>query len=368
MSFAFPRLRYLGAVLGLLLAGLTGSQTAQGVSFGVGGSLSFDLFPNDPAMAVGGFSCGSLDTDILGFYAEFEDHSPALFQSFDQFVEISSIEQMWPGGPVGNWGILVYVGDTPPGTEAQPGRTLVRGIWPATGGGISVGAGATINTHINYMEPEIARSIFTLENSSDYDITDGVIRLYEDRFLPGLTIPAHGSITVECQMAPWWEWSFGGICDVGGEIQPVFAFSDASVSPLGADYEQVFGMTECPTSGFAAGVLADSSGEGLPIAWLPQWNGTMWLGSWQYAGRGAPAPGYVTYFNVPETEPNRFDLYAYSADADQFILVGSGEQGQLGVVPEPSSLAIWCCLGAVGLAASRWRRKRQRGQAHNLGS
>lgn len=226
---------------------------------------------------------------------------------------------------------------------------------PPQGPGIPVRVSVSLRCGFQWLEPRIPQTVWTFHNTSAYDIVDGVI-LQEClnpqgwrsvfRYIPGLRIPAGGSLTVVGQMEPEWIWAFGGILDAP-ERSPVIAFDSAGLSPSGKGFYDVFtAETWYPDSGLAAAVAADRV-----------------LGQWGYLlpsltvvepliGYGRPLSGYVADFAPPldERSTRYFNLYAFSTGE----LVGSGTASAH--VPEPGCLSLL----AAGALVARLMRGRRR--------
>jgi len=296
------------ATLGLVL--LAGSASVvEAASFGAGpGILDLSFYPNDTAIIEVGYGATSVDPTIRGYAVAFEGIPEGMFVSLETDTEVRTREFLDPSCPRDSgkrWMFPIYFGRLGPGVDLTPppdGRRGVGlgGIWTP---GTQITVGVFCGVNMSYITPEIPRGSWTFTNSSPYDIVDGVLSLEKSmRYIPGLVIPAGGSLIVEGQMASAATWAFGGLLD-SPEPQPVFAFDPSGASPEGIDFSEVFTAdTDYPTTGRDAALRA---------------NGVIW--------HMGPRPGYVSSLEPYATAPTQFDLYSFSTGQ----LVGGGQQAPI---------------------------------------
>ena len=283
-----------GVACAVACSGLVGVvRRAEAVSFGCGpGIVDLSFYPEDTAIVEVVYMASSADPTILGFGATFEGIPEGMFVSLEENTEVRCRETLDPSCPregTKRWEFPVHFGrliadvDLTPPPDGRRGLGA-GGIWKP-GTPITVGVFDTIR--MSYETPEIPRSSWTITNTSPYDIEDGVLHVpglgRTMRYIPGLVIPAGGSLTVEGQMDRCTAWSFGGILGAN-EPEPVFAFSPAGSVPEGKDFTEVFlPGSAYPTTGREAALAA-----------------------------GAVQEGYVSTFSPSTLSPAEFDLFSFS--------------------------------------------------------
>ena len=250
----------MAVTLGLVL--LAGSvRVAEARSIGCGPAvIQLSFYPNDTAIIKLSYVGGSADPDILGYYVELYDIPEGMFVSLEEDTEVRYIEVPDPSCPRDSskrWPFPVYVGRVGPGVEfGSPQGLTFGGLWPP---GLPIVVIALNRVEMSYKTPEIPRGSWTFTNTSPHDIVDGVVYVpglgthsESMRYIPGLVIPAGGSLTVQGQMDSGTKWAFGGILD-SPEPQPVFAFDAGGVSPEGMGFSEVFTAdTDYSTTGLDA--------------------------------------------------------------------------------------------------------------------
>jgi len=278
-------------------------EIAEGIGWhGSPAYVSLDLFEEDTAIVETMFFLICFDDDTVGVESELENlPTEPLFASFDRDTEVTFkrvITGAQPGGQ--SWSVPVFIGKPGPGTTLNRIWHYASPVWEG-GGNIVVRIGLIID--LQYVQPDVPRTVWTFINTSPYDIVDGVILMERQplRYIHGLVIPAGGALTVEGQMTSGWTWTFGGILN-NEEGSLVIAFDEASLSPEGQDISDVFPTVTYVETGFMPALLADP------------WYGGATVAGYGGIGGGAPNEGYISYFSPPaDGEQNVFNLYGFTS-------------------------------------------------------
>ena len=291
------------AVVSCGLVGVVRRTEARSIGCGPA-VVHLSFYPNDTAIVEVQYTGSSADPEILGYYVEFAGVPEGMFVSLEEDAEVRYIEVPDPSCPRESskrWPFPVYYGRMGSGVDlSSPVDLTFGGLWPP---GLPIVVVAYNRVEMSYETPEIPRSSWTITNTSPYDIEDGVLHVpglgRTMRYIPGLVIPAGGSLTVEGQMESGTKWAFGGMLD-SPEPQPVFAFDAGGVSPEGMAFPDVFTAdTDYPATGREAALTAN--------------------GAIQHMG---PRPGYVGSLEPYAASPTQFDLYSFSTGQR----VGGGRQ------------------------------------------
>lgn len=325
------RLLAKGLCVTLLLA--VGAGRVQAYSFGAGPGAQVEFFQNNTLLVYEHnvtISSNEPNNEIEGYKISFKDEDPlpeGMYGSFVRGSDVDYLEVLDPGGAgdLRRWNQRVFLGRPGPDVTlptAQENyacsKMWTQGIYP--GGGGHVGPPViTLDVRLRYRTPQIPATSWTLTNTAAHAITDAHIKFSTDhpRYLVLPDIPAGDSITVEGQMDPEWEWTFGGMLDAPTP-EPVIAFGPGGESPEGRDFTEVFtnapyGDPDSPTCGLGAAILADRERNG--------WD-TPDLGR---IGEGRPEGEYDCAFDANSIAPVDFDLYAFSTGQK----VGAGTQAEV---------------------------------------
>ncbi|HUS90343.1 MAG TPA: autotransporter-associated beta strand repeat-containing protein [Phycisphaerae bacterium] len=298
--------RLIVAGLAFLLVGWP-VRVAEARSIGCGPAVfRLSFYPNDTAIIKLPYVGGSVDPEILGYYVELYDIPEGMFVSLEEDTEVRYIEVPDPSCPregSKRWPFPVYIGRVGQGVDfGSPQNLTFGGLWPP---GLPILVVALNRVEMSYKVPEIPRSSWTFTNTSPHDLVDGVVYVpglgegESMRYIPGLVIPAGGSLTVEGQMDSGTKWAFGGILD-SPEPQPVFAFDAGGASPEGMGFPDVFTSgTDYPTTGLDAALRAHGA--------------ILDMG---------PRPGYIGSLEPYAASPTQFDLYSFSTGQR----IGGGQQ------------------------------------------